>query len=121
MFVDRARAIRPDVAADKHIADICRRLDGLPLAIELAATRVRVLSTEQLAARLEQRLPILTAGARDAPARQRTLRATIDWSHDLLGRESQQYFARLAVFAGSVHRRLGARRYAMSASPLSAS
>ena len=101
MFVDRARAIRPDLALDEHIVDICRRLDGLPLAIELAATRVRVLSTEQLAARLEQRLPILTAGARDAPARQRTLRATIDWSHDLLGREPRQHFARLAVFAGT--------------------
>jgi predicted ATPase/class 3 adenylate cyclase len=101
MFVERARAIRPDVAPDEHIAGICRRLDGLPLAIELAAPRVRVLSTEQLAARLEQRLPILAAGGRDAPARQRTLRATIDWSHDLLGREQQRRFARLAVFAGT--------------------
>ncbi len=101
MFIERARAVRPGIEADQHVAEICRRLDGLPLAIELAAPRVRLLSTEQLAARLEQRLPILTAGARDAPARQRTLRATIGWSHDLLGREQQRRFARLAVFAGA--------------------
>jgi len=105
LFLDRAGMARPGfgLSADSAtaVAEICRRLDGLPLAIELAAARVRILSPEQLLARLEQRLPLLTGGAHDAPERQRTLRATIEWSHDLLDAEAQGLFARLAVFAGS--------------------
>jgi predicted ATPase len=101
LFAERARAVVPGFEADEAVAEICRRLDRLPLAIELAAARVRILSPVDLLARLEQRLPLLTSGARDAPARQRTLRATIEWSHDLLAPEARRLFARLAVFAGS--------------------
>jgi predicted ATPase/class 3 adenylate cyclase len=79
---------------------ICRRLDGLPLAIELAAARTRALSSEKLLDRLERRLPLLTGGPRDAPERQRTLRATIEWSYDLLSTEDRRLFARLGVMAG---------------------
>ena len=85
--------------------EICRRLDDLPLALELAAARVKALSSTQILERLEQRLPLLTGGARDLPERQRTLRATIDWSYELLTPEEQQLFARLAVFAGRLHAR----------------
>jgi predicted ATPase len=94
----RARAA--DAEPMEAVAAICQRLDGLPLAIELAAARTRVLPPEQLLERLEQRLPLLTRGRSEAPERQRTLRATIAWSHDLLAADEQQLFARLSVFAG---------------------
>src|SRR5215218_7221507 len=100
LFEMRARAVRNDFAANGAVREICARLDNLPLAIELAAARVKVLSPEALLERLERRLPILAAGTRDAPERQRTLRATIEWSHDLLSAEEQALFRRLAVFAG---------------------
>ncbi len=104
LFVERARAVRPDFEVDNAsapaVAEICWRLDGLPLAIELAAARVRLFPPEALLARLEKRLPFLTGGARDAPARQRTLRDAIAWSHDLLNPEEQAVFRRLAAFAG---------------------
>jgi hypothetical protein len=85
----------------ERAAEICRRLDGLPLALELAAGQLRFLDSATLVERLQQRLPLLTGGLRDAPERQRTLRATIEWSYDLLPEDLQQLFARLAVFAGS--------------------
>jgi predicted ATPase/class 3 adenylate cyclase len=104
LFIDRAQAIKPDFSVDAEnapaIAEICWRLDGLPLAIELAAARVRMLSPQAMLARLGKRLPLLVGGARDAPERQQTLRATIDWSHELLSPEDQILFRRLAAFAG---------------------
>jgi predicted ATPase/class 3 adenylate cyclase len=99
-FGDRARAVKPDFAEDDTLPEICRRLDCLPLAIELAAVRVKALSTEDLRWRLDKRLPLLTGGPRDAPERQRTLRATIAWSQELLSPEEKLLFARLSVFAG---------------------
>jgi predicted ATPase/class 3 adenylate cyclase len=99
-FIARARAVKPDFAGDDAVAEICRRLDDLPLALELAAARVKALSPAQILERLERRLPLLTGGARDAPERQRTLRATIEWSYDLLTDEEKSLFARLAVFRG---------------------
>ena len=99
-FAARARAVKPDFEVDEVVPEICRRLDDLPLALELAASRVKALSTEQILSRLERRLPLLTGGSRDAPERQRTLRATIEWSHDLLTAEEQRLFADLSVFAG---------------------
>jgi predicted ATPase/class 3 adenylate cyclase len=99
-FLARARAVRSDFQADDAVSEICRRLDDLPLALELAAARVKALSSQQILERLEQRLPLLTGGARDLPERQRTLRATIEWSYDLLTADEQQLFARLAVFRG---------------------
>ena len=103
LFVERARAVVPGFAlsADnaEAVAAICVRLDGLPLAIELAAARVTLLSPQALSARLDRSLHFLTGGARDLPARQQTLRATIDWSHELLSAEEQRLFRRLAVFA----------------------
>jgi len=100
LFVARARAVNPSFHADAASAEICRRLDDLPLALELAAARVKTLSPAQMLARLERRLPFLTGGARDLPERQRTLRAAIEWSHDLLTSDEQRLFARLAVFRG---------------------
>ena len=104
LFVERARAARPDFEVTGEnapaVAEICVRLDGLPLAIELAAARVRALPPQALLRRLEQRLELLTGGALDAPARQRTLRAAIDWSYALLDEDEQRLFGRLSVFAG---------------------
>ena len=99
-FVARARAVKADFDNDGAVSEICRRLDDLPLALELAAARVKALSAGQILERLEQRLPLLTGGARDTPERQRTLRATIEWSYELLTVEEQRLFARLAIFGG---------------------
>jgi predicted ATPase/class 3 adenylate cyclase len=101
LFVERARAIGRELAPDATVEAICRRLDGLPLAVELAAARTKLLAPERLLERLDSALPLLTGGARDAPERQRTLRATIEWSHDLLNAAGKELFARLSVFAGS--------------------
>lgn len=104
LFVERARAVRPDFglteSSVRAIAEICRRLDGLPLAIELAAARTKVLSAETLLHRLERRLPALAKGPADAPDRQRTVQATISWSYELLGSAERRTFARLGVFSG---------------------
>jgi predicted ATPase/class 3 adenylate cyclase/DNA-binding CsgD family transcriptional regulator len=104
LFVERARAVRPDFVLTESnvqaISKICRRLDGLPLAIELAAARSKVISAEMLLRRLENRLPALAIGPADAPARQRTVQATISWSYDLLGSSERRTFARLGIFVG---------------------
>ncbi len=104
LFIERARAIRPDLPIEDGdiatIARICERLDGLPLAIELAASRVKMLPLQALLSRLTHQLDVLTGGARDLPERQQTMRAAIAWSYDLLDGAEQVLFRRLAVFAG---------------------
>jgi predicted ATPase len=104
LFVERTRAVRETFALDPRTAAavgaICARLDGLPLAIELAAAWVRVFPPQALLRRLSPKLGLLAGGASDRPARHQTLRATIDWSYDLLTRSEQRLFARLSVFAG---------------------
>ena len=101
LFEERARMVKPSFVADEHVDGICRRLDCLPLALELAAARVKVLPPARLAERLDRALPLLSSGARDAPQRHRGLRATIEWSHELLTDDERRALARLAVFAGS--------------------
>jgi predicted ATPase/DNA-binding CsgD family transcriptional regulator len=104
LFVERARYRRPAFALTpqnaKTVAEICRRLDGIPLAIELAAARVGVLSVDQIVARLEDSLRLLTTGGRTAPPRQQTLRGTLDWSYGFLSEPEQILFNRLSIFAG---------------------
>jgi predicted ATPase len=104
LFVERAHAAAPGFELTREnaeaVAEICRRLDGLPLALELAAARIRLLPPQALAARLDQRLGLLTGGDRDLPERQQTLRNTLQWSFSLLPADQQALFARLAVFAG---------------------
>ena len=104
LFIDRAAAVRPDMrlTADNAptVAEITVKLDGLPLAIELAASRSKLLAPDAILARLGTRLSLLTTGASDLPERQRTLRRTIEWSRDLLGAEEQRLFARLGTFSG---------------------
>jgi predicted ATPase len=99
-FLARARAVSPDFEPVESVSEICRRLDDLPLALELAAARVKTLSPAQMLERLDHRLPLLTGGARDLPERQRTLRTTIEWSYGLLNEEEQRLFTRLGVFRG---------------------
>ncbi|MDQ2743772.1 MAG: tetratricopeptide repeat protein, partial [Chloroflexota bacterium] len=102
-FIDRARAVKPEFAVTNEnapaVAEICARLDGLPLAIELAASRSKLFPPQTLLHRLSSRLNLLTGGARDRPSRQQTLRGAIDWSYSLLSDEEQTLFARLSVFA----------------------
>ncbi|MGH2427492.1 MAG: adenylate/guanylate cyclase domain-containing protein [Candidatus Limnocylindria bacterium] len=104
LFVERARAVRPDFAVTTDnaaaVAEICWRLDGLPLAIELAAARIRILTPQAMVARLGKRLDLGSGGARDLPERQQTLRGAIAWSHDLLEADERRFFASFSVFAG---------------------
>lgn len=106
LFVERASAALPGFALTERTApgvvEICRRLDGIPLAIELAAARVRVLGVEQIAARLDDHLGLLTGGSRTAPSRHQTVRAAIDWSYEFLTDPERRLFDRLSVFAGSL-------------------
>jgi len=104
LFIERAQAVAPEFQVTTTnapaVAEICVRLDGLPLAIELAAARIRLFPPQALLTRLRQRLPLLTSPARDVPARQQTLRSTIKWSYDLLTADEQQLFRLLSVFVG---------------------
>ena len=105
LFVQRARAANPEFDLTERnaavVAEICTRLDGLPLALELAAARIKLFSAESLLKRLNDRLDVLTGGPRDLPSRQRTMRDAINWSYDLLNPEEQVVFRRLAIFSGS--------------------
>src|SRR5262249_3660197 len=105
LFEQRAREIVPGfrIGDDNHaaIAEICRRLDALPLAIELAAARIRVLSPQAMLQRLDKSFALLTSSRRDLPERQRTLRGALDWSYGLLTPDEQAFFRRLGIFAGS--------------------
>ena len=104
LFIERARAVKPDFVVTNEnapaVAEICIRLDGLPLAIELAAARIRVLTPQAMLGRLEHRLSLLSGGSRDLPARQQTLRGAIAWSHEMLDEPDRRLFACLAVFVG---------------------
>lgn len=104
LFVERARAAKSDFAPEEEdvctVAEICRRLEGLPLAIELAAARVKVLPPRAMLQRLENRLKVLTGGARDLPSRQQTMRGAVAWSYELLGEEEKRLFRRLSIFVG---------------------
>ena len=104
LFIQRAIAVKPDFALTEDnapvIAEICARVDGLPLAIELAAARIKLLPPQALLSRLGHRLTLLTGGARDLPTRQQTLRNTIDWSYELLNEREQTLFKRMAIFVG---------------------
>jgi len=104
LFVGRAQAVHPNFALNKDnasdVAEICRRLDGLPLALELAAARVKLLPPRAILTRLDDKLKLLTGGARDLPARHQTLRNTLEWSYDLLNQEEKILYARLSVFVG---------------------
>ncbi|UCH26829.1 MAG: tetratricopeptide repeat protein [Trueperaceae bacterium] len=104
LFVERAQAVRPDFNLDKKnaeaLVEICRRLDGLPLALELAAVRIKLFSPQTILERLNQRFELLKGGLRDRPERHQTLRAAVDWSYELLSREEQAFFRRLGVFVG---------------------
>ncbi len=104
LFLQRAQAVKPDFQVTavnaRAVAEICACLDGLPLAIELGAARVKLFPPQALLARLDQRLQVLTSGARDAPERQQSLRNTIEWSYELLQAEEQRLFRRLSVFVG---------------------
>ena len=104
LFVERARSAHPNFALTKDnafaVAEICRRLDGLPLALELAAARIKLLQPQAILSRLDDKLKLLTGGARDLPTRHQTLRNTLEWSYDLLNPDEQILFARLGVFVG---------------------
>ena len=107
LFIERAQAAKADFSVTNDnapaVAEICYRLDGLPLAIELAAARIKLLTPQAMLGRLGNRLKLLTGGARDLPERQRTLRSTIEWSYGLLEEDEKVLFARLSVFAGGRH------------------
>ena len=104
LFVERARAVKADFSVSNEnapaVAEICARLDGLPLAIELAGARLRILPPQKMLERLSNRLKLLKGGARDLPTRQQTLRGTIDWSYELLKEDEKTFFRRLSVFSG---------------------
>ncbi|MBK7316935.1 tetratricopeptide repeat protein [Candidatus Villigracilis affinis] len=104
LFVERARTAHPNFVLTENnasaVAEICRRLDGLPLALELAAARIKLLQPQAILARLDDKLKLLTGGARDLPTRHQTLRNTLEWSYDLLNQDEKILYARLSVFVG---------------------